>query len=213
MTNTIEKFNQFHDEAEMMDRVIETEQDKIDYLKFRFGDKMLGEEIRELIEGIKDNDSHEILDGAGDVIFIAVNTVHFLGVKNIIKDCNIEYLVRYLIKTNHTTNTLISAIDYDLSCLDSIDSVKGKEVSYNSICLLSIIECSFTIMVLRLISLGYTQKESIAYVWTILDCIADANLAKRHKDGKFHKVNGKIIKPEGWKEPRFDDIIEGKNVR
>lgn len=197
MTNTIEKFNQFHDEAEMMDRLIETEQDKIDYLKFRFGDKMLGEEIRELIQGIKDNDSHEILDGAGDVVFIEVNTLHFKKDKelrsfDIMVRRGVQYAFRY---SKDTLNYLIK------NCFENPTNNRTN------------INLSLTIMAFHLKELGYNSDEAIDHIWTILDRIADANLAKRHTDGKFHKVNGKIIKPDGWKEPRFDDIIGGGNVQ
>lgn len=43
----------------------------------------------------------------------------------------------------------------------------------------------------------------------VMDNIANANLAKRHDDGDFHKdEKGKVVKPEGWKAPDHSELFE-----
>ncbi len=44
----------------------------------------------------------------------------------------------------------------------------------------------------------------------IFQVVHEANMAKRFPDGKFHrrKEDGKIIKPDGWKEPNIVNVIE-----
>ena len=42
----------------------------------------------------------------------------------------------------------------------------------------------------------------------IFRAVNDANLAKADDSGKFIKINGKVIKPPGWREPDVESIIQ-----
>lgn len=49
---------------------------------------------------------------------------------------------------------------------------------------------------------GWNQKDAC------FDLIHEANMTKRFPDGKFHRrEDGKIIKPNDWKEPNLDFIL------
>lgn len=62
------------------------------------------------------------------------------------------------------------------------------------------------------------QNPADARVYTerVMKRICIANLNKRFEDGKFHhqgpndKIPGKIIKPDGWQEPVFNDMLNSK---
>jgi len=37
--------------------------------------------------------------------------------------------------------------------------------------------------------------------------ICNANLAKRQPDGTVKKVANKVVKPEGWTPPTYEDLL------
>lgn len=48
----------------------------------------------------------------------------------------------------------------------------------------------------------------------IFEIVHNANMGKLHKDGKPHHdpINGKVVKPETWKDPKYDilDVINNQ---
>jgi len=42
----------------------------------------------------------------------------------------------------------------------------------------------------------------------VFDVVHEANMAKRHPDGTFHKVNGKVDKPPGWTPPDVQRVVQ-----
>ena len=96
----------------------------------------LKEEVRETEEAIVANDRAEIIDGFGDVAFIAIN--------GILKEF--------------------------VSAGDTFEVAQGKVVN-------------------------------------VLYRICKANNNKRQADGSVLRVNNKVQKPEGWKEPTYEDLL------
>lgn len=96
----------------------------------------LEEEVRETIEAIAESDLPEIIDGFGDVAFIALNGIY--------KTFRFE---------------------------------------------------------------GSTHEEATTAIHEVMHRICDANLGKKQADGSIKYVNGKVVKPEGWTAPRYDDMV------
>ena len=62
---------------------------------------------------------------------------------------------------------------------------------------------------------GLDSEDAEVYTYETLCRITEANMNKAQPDGKFRKVGRKVIKPEGWQPPRYDDmvgaIVNGEN--
>lgn len=56
--------------------------------------------------------------------------------------------------------------------------------------------------------LGYQHEAATTHTIDVLTRIANANLGKRQADGTVKKVNGKVVKPEGWSPPQYNDLLE-----
>ena len=41
----------------------------------------------------------------------------------------------------------------------------------------------------------------------VFDVVHEANMAKKHEDGTFHKVDGKVTKPPGWTPPDVEKVV------
>lgn len=54
---------------------------------------------------------------------------------------------------------------------------------------------------------GRTHAEAVAAVSEVMQRICNANLGKKHPDGTIKYTNGKVIKPEGWTAPRYEDMV------
>ena len=98
--------------------------------------EFLNEEVRETTEAIADADLPEIIDGFGDVAFIALNGIY--------KTFRFE---------------------------------------------------------------GRSHEEARAAVLEVMDRICTANLGKKQPDGTIKYNNGKVVKPEGWSPPEYDDMV------
>lgn len=55
--------------------------------------------------------------------------------------------------------------------------------------------------------LGYNHEDANQNTIEVLTRISQANLAKRQADGSVKKVNGKVVKPEGWAAPTYGDVV------
>lgn len=96
----------------------------------------LREEVRETEEAIAARDLPEIVDGFGDVAFIALNGIY--------KTCRFE---------------------------------------------------------------GWSHEQAEQAVAEVLSRICTANLGKKQADGTILYRDGKVVKPEGWRPPAYDDMF------
>lgn len=96
----------------------------------------LDEEVKETAQAIEDYDLAEIIDGFGDVAFIALNGIY--------------KTFRMLGRDHHTATTMVSEV---------------------------------------------------------MHRICDANLGKKQPDGSVKYNNGKVVKPEGWEPPAYQDLV------
>ncbi len=56
--------------------------------------------------------------------------------------------------------------------------------------------------------MGYNHYDSIRLTSEVMDRICQANLAKLQPDGSVaYNEFGKVMKPEGWNAPEYDDIV------
>ena len=55
---------------------------------------------------------------------------------------------------------------------------------------------------------GDPHEEATKKVSLVMQRICEANLGKKHPDGYIKYVNGKVQKPEGWKPPQYEDLLE-----
>jgi hypothetical protein len=101
----------------------------------------LREEVRETDEAIDANDLPEMVDGFGDVAFIALNGIY--------KTCRLH---------------------------------------------------------------GYSHEDAEEAVSEVMHRICSANLGKKQADGTIKYVNGKVVKPEGWKAPEYLDMFDAAEV-
>lgn len=52
------------------------------------------------------------------------------------------------------------------------------------------------------------HDEATMLISQVMDRICEANLAKRWPDGEVKRNEfGKVVKPDGWKPPTYDDIV------
>lgn len=56
-------------------------------------------------------------------------------------------------------------------------------------------------------SLGEDHTTATAMVDTVMERIANANLAKKQPDGSVDYKNGKVQKPKNWTPPQYNDLI------
>jgi hypothetical protein len=54
---------------------------------------------------------------------------------------------------------------------------------------------------------GFSHEEAREAVLVVMDRICTANLGKKQADGTIRYVSGKVIKPEGWRPPEYDDLF------
>lgn len=55
---------------------------------------------------------------------------------------------------------------------------------------------------------GRSHTEATQHVLEVMRRICEANLGKKHPDGHIKYVNGKVQKPEGWRPPQYEDLLE-----
>lgn len=55
---------------------------------------------------------------------------------------------------------------------------------------------------------GCTPYQSYVQTTETMHRICDANLRKRQPDGTVKFKNKKVVKPEGWQPPEFDDLFD-----
>lgn len=126
----IEKATEFSRDFE-----VDPKLDVLDTLLFKTID-FLNEEVGETKHAIETNDKPEIVDGFGDVAFVALNGIY--------KEFRIQG--------------------------DDHETAKSK-------------------------------------VSEVMNRICDANLGKKQADGTIKYNDGKVVKPEGWSPPTYDDIL------
>ncbi len=54
---------------------------------------------------------------------------------------------------------------------------------------------------------GRSHEEATLAVSEVMHRICNANLGKKQADGTINYLNGKVIKPEGWTAPTYDDMV------
>ncbi|MCC7260124.1 MAG: hypothetical protein IT567_03750 [Alphaproteobacteria bacterium] len=54
---------------------------------------------------------------------------------------------------------------------------------------------------------GRTHEEARAAVEEVMHRICNANLGKKQPDGTIKYINGKVVKPEGWSPPQYEDMV------
>lgn len=130
MTNFIEKATEFS-------RDFELSQNRVNFYYLHNSIDFLKEEVEETLQALEQQDDAEILDGAGDVAFIALNIIYKWG--------------------------------------------RMKD---------------------------YNHEESTLLIKEVMNRICDANLSKKQPDGsvKFND-DGKVVKPDTFKAPTYEDII------
>ena len=52
-----------------------------------------------------------------------------------------------------------------------------------------------------------SHEEAREAVLEVMTRICDANLGKKQPDGTIAYNNGKVVKPEGWSPPFYDDMV------
>ena len=55
--------------------------------------------------------------------------------------------------------------------------------------------------------LGRDHDTATAMVSEVMHRICNANLGKKQPDGSVKYNNGKVIKPEGWTAPGYEDLV------
>ena len=59
-------------------------------------------------------------------------------------------------------------------------------------------------------SKGFDHLQSTEKTIQVMYNICKANLDKRQPDGTVKKINGKVVKPEGWVGPDHSELFEGR---
>lgn len=55
---------------------------------------------------------------------------------------------------------------------------------------------------------GLDSEDSEIYTYETLRRITNANMNKAQPDGTFRKVGRKVIKPDGWIPPHYEDMVD-----
>lgn len=55
--------------------------------------------------------------------------------------------------------------------------------------------------------LGRDHGNATAMVSEVMHRICNANLGKKQPDGSVKYNNGKVVKPEGWTAPAYEDLV------
>lgn len=98
--------------------------------------------------------------------------------------------------------TLVGVNKYEKYLTRIVKSVSQVNTCYSK----RLLTANHTI---QYIAIGFLQSELSLDIMLPLRIVHGANMNKRNKDGKFiRNKEGKIIKPEGWKEPDLSVVLQ-----
>lgn len=103
--------------------------------------------------------------------------------------------------------TLVGVNKYEKYLTRIVKSVSQVNTCYSK----RLLTANHTI---QYIAIGFLQSELSLDIMLPLRIVHGANMNKRNKDGKFiRNKEGKIIKPEGWKEPDLSVVLQDITFR
>lgn len=187
-------------------------------IEFSTGEHMLMEEIEETKKGLDENNKIEILDGAGDVMVIALNLIYKMSnldkreVKPTLE--GVPKLSRFLLglpwlegfSTKDLFARLVDSFDVlqQSVVLVNVDAQPSSSIPYNA----SIVaRYAFALLVKEV--KGDNEEEKIKNALGVFEEITSSNLSKIQPDGTvLYDEVGKVMKPSNYFKPDLKSFVE-----